>query len=144
MIIFPAVDIKQGQAVRLQQGQADKVTVFHNDPVSLAKYWQDLGATYLHVVDLDGAFQGEARSYKIVEQICASVDMSVQLGGGIRDEETVAQYLNAGVTRVILGTIALENYALFADLCTKFKGKIGVSLDSDHGVLKTRGWVNNC
>ena len=108
MIIFPAVDIQKGKAVRLKQGQADQVTVFADDPVACAVHWQDLGAQYLHVVDLDGAFQGAARSYHLVEQMCAKLTIPVQLGGGIRDQETVKRYLDCGVTRLIIGTMALE------------------------------------
>ena len=143
MIIFPAVDIQKGKAVRLKQGDAEQVTVFADDPVSCAKHWQDLGAKWLHVVDLDGAFQGEARSYAIVEQICTALSIPVQLGGGIRDQETARRYLDCGVTRLIIGTMALEEPNTFADLCAAFTGRIGVSLDCDQGRLKTRGWVKD-
>ena len=121
MIIFPAVDIQKGKAVRLRQGLADQVTVFNNDPVGAARNWQDLGAKWLHVVDLDGAFQGQARSFEIVRQIGHNLDIPVQLGGGIRDADTARGYLEAGVKRLIIGTMAL---------------------DADPGTLKTRGWVH--
>ena len=142
MIIYPAVDIQKGKAVRLRQGQADQVTVFNDDPVGAALHWQKLGAQWLHVVDLDGAFQGKARSFEIVRQICQSLAIPVQLGGGIRDAEIAQGYLNAGVKRLIIGTMALEEPGAFRELCKRFPQKIGVSLDADHGVLKTRGWVH--
>ncbi|MBO4335452.1 MAG: 1-(5-phosphoribosyl)-5-[(5-phosphoribosylamino)methylideneamino]imidazole-4-carboxamide isomerase [Desulfovibrio sp.] len=142
MIIFPAVDIQKGKAVRLRQGLADQVTVFNNDPVGAARNWQDLGAKWLHVVDLDGAFQGQARSFEIVRQICQNLDIPVQLGGGIRDADTARGYLEAGVKRLIIGTMALEEPEQFHALCQTFPQKIGVSLDADHGTLKTRGWVH--
>ncbi|MCR5813026.1 MAG: 1-(5-phosphoribosyl)-5-[(5-phosphoribosylamino)methylideneamino]imidazole-4-carboxamide isomerase [Desulfovibrio sp.] len=143
MIIYPAVDIQKGKAVRLRQGQADQVTVFHDDPVSAARHWQSLGAKWLHVVDLDGAFQGKARSFEIVRAICQSLVIPVQLGGGIRDAEIAKGYLEAGVSRLIIGTMALEDPKRFQELCQAFPQKIGVSLDADQGVLKTRGWVES-
>lgn len=141
MIILPAVDIKNGQAVRLKQGLKDEVTVFSADPCETAKKWQDLGAKYLHVVDLDGAFDGQARNYDLVAKICQTLTIPVQIGGGIRDEETAKRYLEAGVARLIIGTMAIEEPKRFAALCQKYPKKIGVSLDADQGVLKTHGWV---
>ncbi|MBQ7585224.1 MAG: 1-(5-phosphoribosyl)-5-[Desulfovibrionaceae bacterium] len=143
MIIFPAVDIQNGQAVRLKQGQADQATIFGEDPCEVALKWQELGAQYLHVVDLDGAFKGEARNYPLIKAICEKLSIPVQIGGGIRDEATIKRYLDCGVTRLILGTIGLENPDLFNRLCAKFPGQIGISLDADQGVLKTRGWVES-
>ena len=141
MILFPAVDIQDGKAVRLKQGRADESTVFAEDPTDAAKAWQARGAQWLHVVDLDGAFDGAAKSREIVRRICAELTIPVQLGGGIRDMETAKAYLDAGVTRLIIGTLALEQPELFAELCRAFPGRIGVSLDADGGKLKTRGWV---
>ncbi len=141
MIIFPAVDIKDGKAVRLRQGRADAATVFGNDPVDCALTWQAQGARYLHVVDLDGAFDGTPRNREIVRAICDAMCVPVQLGGGIRDAATAQAYFEAGVTRLIIGTMALEDPAAFADLCRRFPGRIGVSLDADAGRLKTKGWV---
>lgn len=143
MIIFPAVDIRKGQAVRLRQGAADKATVFADNPVDAALKWEKEGAQWLHVVDLDGAFAGDARSFDIVRDICASVSIPVQLGGGIRTAEIAASYLEAGVTRLIIGTMALEEPRAFADLCASHPGAVGVSLDADGAFLKTRGWVGS-
>ena len=143
MIIFPAVDIKGGQAVRLKQGKADQETVFSSDPVAMAKKWQEQGGKWLHVIDLDGAFSGEPVNRDLIERICSSVDMPVQLGGGIRDLETAKAYLDAGVSRLIIGTIALTDPELFGSICKAFPGKIGVSLDAEGGVLKTKGWVED-
>ena len=141
MILFPAVDIQNGKAVRLKQGRAHESTVFAEDPTDAAKAWEALGAQWLHVVDLDGAFDGAAKSREIVRRICTELSIPVQLGGGIRDMETARAYLDAGVTRLIIGTLALEQPELFAEMCRTFPGRIGVSLDAEGGKLKTRGWV---
>ena len=141
MILFPAVDIQDGKAVRLKQGRAHESTVFAEDPTDAAKAWEARGARWLHVVDLDGAFDGAAKSRKIVRRICTELSIPVQLGGGIRDMETARAYLDAGVSRLIIGTLALEQPDLFAEMCRAFPGRIGVSLDADGGKLKTRGWV---
>ena len=141
MILFPAVDIKGGQAVRLKRGRADALTVFSNDPLSMALHWQSEGARFLHLVDLDGAFDGLSPNTELVKKICAGLDIPVQLGGGIRSEEAVKTWLDAGVSRLILGTMALEDPPLFSRLCHAFPGRIGVSLDAENGRLKTRGWV---
>ena len=143
MIIFPAVDIKGGQAVRLKQGKADQETVFSSDPVAMAKKWQEQGGKWLHVIDLDGAFSGEPVNRELIKNICSSVNMPVQLVGGIRDLETAKAYLDAGVSRLIIGTIALTEPELFGSICKAFPGKIGVSLDAEGGVLKTKGWVED-
>ena len=141
MIIFPAVDIQDGKAVRLRQGRADDSTIFSPDPVAAARHWQVQGARWLHVVDLDGAFDGLPRSRDIVRAICSALDIPVQLGGGIRSEQIAEAYLDAGVERLIIGTLALEQPEAFAALCRRFPGRIGVSLDAEGGRLKTKGWV---
>ena len=141
MIIFPAVDIQNGKAVRLRQGRAGDSTVFSPDPVAAARHWQEQGARGLHVVDLDGAFDGLPRSRDLVRDICAALDIPVQLGGGIRSEAIARAYLDAGVQRLIIGTLALEQPDAFAALCRTFPGRIGVSLDAEGGRLKTKGWV---
>lgn len=141
MIIFPAVDIQDGKAVRLRQGRADESTIFSPDPVAAARHWQEQGARWLHVVDLDGAFDGLPRSRDMVRAICSALDIPVQLGGGIRSEQIAAAYLDAGVERLIIGTLALEQPEAFAALCRRFPGRIGVSLDAEAGRLKTKGWV---
>lgn len=141
MIIFPAVDLKDGRCVRLRRGRADDETVFSSDPVAMARHWQEQGGRWLHVVDLDGAFSGMPANFGLVRAICTALDIPVQLGGGIRDVATAKAYLDAGVERLIIGTVALEQPELFATLCSEFPGRIGVSLDAEGGKLKTKGWV---
>ena len=141
MILFPAVDIKNGQCVRLRQGRADDVTVFSPDPAAMARHWADLGAAWLHLVDLDGAFDGLPVNFELIRGICAEVSIPVQLGGGIRDLATARRYLEAGVRRLIIGTMALEEPEAFGKLRAALPGRIGVSLDAVDGVLKTKGWV---
>lgn len=141
MIVFPAVDIKEGACVRLKQGKADEVTVFDEDPLAPARHWASLGAEFLHVVDLDGAFSGEPLNKDLVRRICAEVGIPVQIGGGIRSAEVAKAYLEAGVERLIIGTMALEEPGRFAELCKLFPGRVGVSLDAVDGALKTKGWV---
>ena len=141
MILFPAVDIQDGKAVRLKQGRAHESTVFAENPLDAARAWEAKGARWLHVVDLDGAFDGAAKSREIVRHICTELSIPVQLGGGIRDMDTAKAYIRAGVSRLIIGTLALEQPDLFAELCRTFPGQIGVSLDADGGRLKSRGWV---
>lgn len=141
MIVFPAVDIQGGKAVRLRQGRAEESTIYAQDPLEAALAWQERGARWLHVVDLDGAFDGKPSNSRIVNRICAALSIPVQLGGGIRDAATAKAYLEAGVARVIIGTLALEKPEVFAGLCAAHPGKIGVSLDADNGRLKSRGWL---
>lgn len=146
MLVFPAIDIKNGECVRLRQGLAHEVTVFSKDPVAMARHWIDQGTSWLHLVDLDGAFSGAAVNAGLIESICtvcAQAGVSVQLGGGIRDLETARAYADAGVTRLIIGTIALAEPDVFHSLCTNLPGKVGVSLDADQGRLKTKGWVED-
>lgn len=143
MLIFPAVDLQGGQAVRLKQGKADESTVFSPDPVAAALRWRREGAEWLHLVDLDGAFQGESVNAAQVKAICAALDIPVQLGGGVRDEAAARMWFDAGVTRLIIGTLALEKPEEFSRICKLFPGRIGVSLDAADGRLKTRGWVKD-
>lgn len=143
MILFPAVDIKDGQCVRLRQGAADAVTVFSPDPQAMARHWADLGARWLHLVDLDGAFSGKPRNFDLISGICAALPIPVQLGGGIRDLETAGAYLEAGVRRIIIGTMALAEPETFAAVCRAFPGRVGVSLDAADGKLKVKGWVED-
>lgn len=143
MIIFPAVDIQNGKAVRLKQGLAHESTVFSPDPVAAARAWEERGAQWLHIIDLDGAFAGAPKSRDLIRAICSELTIPVQLGGGIRDKATATAYLEAGVRRLIIGTLALEQPDLFADLCASFPGRIGVSLDAAGGRLKTEGWVSD-
>jgi phosphoribosylformimino-5-aminoimidazole carboxamide ribotide isomerase len=143
VILFPAVDIKDGQCVRLRQGLADQVTVFSTDPEAMARHWAGQGAKWLHLVDLDGAFSGAPKNFDLIARICADVGIPVQLGGGIRDLGTAEAYIRAGVSRLIIGTMALADPETFALLCTAFPGRIGVSLDAVDGRLKTKGWVED-
>ena len=143
MILFPAVDIKDGECVRLRQGLENEVTVFSNDPAAMALHWANLGARRLHVVDLDGAFSGLPRNFELIERICSQLDIPVQLGGGVRSPEIAKNYIKAGVSRLIIGTLALENPELYGDICRALPGKIGVSLDAVDGRLKTKGWVED-
>jgi phosphoribosylformimino-5-aminoimidazole carboxamide ribotide isomerase len=143
MILYPAIDIKDGQCVRLKQGLADQVTVFSPDPVAMAAHWVGLGAKALHVVDLDGAFSGEPKNKDLVARICQAAGVPVQLGGGIRDLATAKTYAKAGVGRLIIGTMALADPGTFAALCREFPGRVGVSLDATAGKLKTKGWVED-
>ena len=139
MILFPAVDIKGGQAVRLRRGRADDSTVFSDDPVAAALQWQEQGAKFLHLVDLDGAFEGVSPNTDLVRRICEALSIPVQLGGGIRDEETAHRWLDAGVARLIIGTLALEDPARFAALCHACPGRIGVSV-AGWGIRRIR-WM---
>lgn len=143
MILFPAIDIKDGYCVRLKQGKADKETIFSADPVAMAKRWMSEGARWLHIVDLDGAFKGLPVNREIIAAIAKAVPIPMQVGGGIRLPATAKEYLDMGVDRLIMGTSALKDEAMFADLCAKYPDKIGVSLDADNGRLKSNGWVED-
>ena len=142
MIIFPAVDIKGGQCVRLKRGRPDLETVFESDPVKAALRWQEQGAEWLHLVDLDGAFSGKPVNLPLITRLCAALSIPVQMGGGIRDLDTAQAYCDGGVTRLIIGTLALEDPHAFEEICTNLPGRVGVSLDTQGGKLKTRGWVD--
>lgn len=140
MEVIPAVDIKGGKCVRLYQGDYNQETVFSEDPVAMALNWQAQGAGRLHVVDLDGAASGEPRNMAIVEAIVKRTGLPVQLGGGIRDEATVAKLLAIGINRVILGTAAVENSELVERLCQKYGEAIVVGIDARDGRVATHGW----
>jgi len=141
MLLIPAIDLKDGQCVRLRQGRMNDATVFSDDPAATAKRWADEGAQRLHVVDLDGATKGQAINFKVVEKIVAEVKIPVQIGGGIRDEETVQRYLNAGVQYVIIGTKAVNAPHFLHDLCIEFPRHIIVSLDAKDGRVALNGWT---
>ena len=143
MILFPAIDIKDGYCVRLAQGKADKETIFSADPVAMAKRWMSEGARWLHIVDLDGAFKGLPVNREIIAAIAKAVPIPIQLGGGIRLPATAKEYLDMGIDRLIIGTAALKEPGVFADLCARYPGKIGVSLDTHDGRLKSHGWVED-
>ena len=143
MLIFPAIDLVGGKAVRLRQGRAGDSTVFSADPVDAALRWQSEGAQWLHLIDLDGAFQGKSVNAALVAAICQKLSIPVELGGGIRGEDAARMWFDAGVERVIIGTLALEDPKTFARLCSLFPGRVGVSLDAVDGRLKSRGWVED-
>lgn len=141
MILFPAIDLKDGQCVRLQKGDMDAVTVFNDNPADQAKQFENQGFKYLHVVDLNGAFAGESVNGDAVEAIIKSVDMPVQLGGGIRTLEHIEAWLDRGLSRVILGTIAVRDPELVKEACKKFPGKIAVGIDARGGKVAVEGWA---
>jgi len=140
MEIIPAVDIKGGKCVRLYQGDYSKETVFSEDPVAVAFDWQAQGASRIHLIDLDGAASGEPRNIKVIEAIVKRTKSPVQLGGGIRNEASVAKLLGIGVNRVILGTVAVENLELVERLCQKYGEAIVVGIDARDGHVATQGW----
>ena len=141
MKIIPAVDIKEGRCVRLSQGLADQETVYSDDPVAMACHWDEEGASLVHVVDLDGAFNGQPANADIVKKIIYNSSVDIQVGGGIRNLQTIESYINAGAYRVILGTIAQENPKFVADACKEFPGKIMVGIDARDGNVAVKGWV---
>lgn len=142
MIIFPAADILGGKAVRLKRGVREDATIF-GDPEEMALRWRDQGADWLHVIDLDAAFDGASENDVVIKRIIARTGLKVQVGGGVRDADSARKYLDAGAERVIIGTLALENSDLFGEICALFPGRVGVSLDAVAGRLKTRGWVKD-
>ena len=142
MQIYPAIDIKNGRAVRLVQGLADNVTDY-GAPVNAAMNWKDQGATYLHVVDLDGAFDGESQNLPLIEEIVKKTGLPVELGGGIRTMEDVERVLELGVKRVIIGSAAVKNPQFVKEACEKYGDKIAVGIDALHGTVRTEGWIKD-
>jgi len=141
MLLIPAIDIKDGKCVRLRQGRMEESTVYSDDPVAAAKRWVDAGARRLHLVDLDGAVAGKPENADVVNEIAqAYPDIPIQVGGGIRDEDTIQTYLDAGVTYVIIGTKAVTTPHFVADVCLEFPSHIIVGLDAKNGKLATDGW----
>lgn len=141
MILFPAIDLKQGQAVRLKLGDMAQATVFNDDPAAQARIFEKQGFEYLHVVDLDGAFAGESRNAAAVEAILKAVKMPVQLGGGIRTLPHVEGWLGKGLSRVILGTVALRDPELVKAAARAFPGRIAVGIDARGGKVAVEGWA---
>ena len=141
MILFPAIDLKDGACVRLQQGDMSRVTVFSNDPAAQARAFQRTGFEWLHLVDLNGAFEGRPVNAKAVEAILSAITIPAQLGGGIRDLKTIAMWLEKGISRVILGTIAVQNPDLVRQACTAFPGQIAVGIDARGGKVAVEGWA---
>jgi phosphoribosylformimino-5-aminoimidazole carboxamide ribotide isomerase len=141
MILFPAIDLKNGEAVRLQQGDMARATTFNRDPAAQAKAFERQGFEYLHIVDLDGAFAGKPMNAGAVERILATVDIPVQLGGGIRDRATVEAWLAKGVSRVIIGTAAVRNPPLVREAARAYPGRVAVGLDARDGKVAVEGWA---
>ncbi len=141
MIIFPAIDLKEGQAVRLQQGDMARATVFNADPAAQAKAFEDQGFEYLHIVDLDGAFAGKPVNGDAVDNILKTVSMPVQLGGGIRNMTTIEGWLGRGIDRVIIGTAAVRDPELVKAASRQFPGRVAVGLDARDGKVAVEGWA---
>jgi len=141
MILFPAIDLKDGQCVRLVKGEMAQATVFNTDPAAQAREFERQGFRYLHIVDLNGAFEGKPVNGAAVDAILASVSIPVQLGGGIRDMATIEAWLNKGISRVILGTVAVKQPELVTQACAKFPGRIAVGIDARGGMVAVEGWA---
>jgi len=141
MILYPAIDLKDGQAVRLVRGEMDQATVFNDNPAAQAQSFVAAGCEWLHLVDLNGAFAGEPVNAAPVEAILKACDVPAQLGGGIRDMATIAGWIEKGLARVILGTVAVENPGLVRDAAREFPGHIAVGIDARNGMVATKGWA---
>jgi phosphoribosylformimino-5-aminoimidazole carboxamide ribotide isomerase len=141
VILFPAIDLKNGKAVRLEQGDMARATIFHSDPAEQARAFAAQGFDYLHIVDLDGAFAGKPMNAAAVERILAAVRIPVQLGGGIRDQATIEGWLGKGISRVVIGTAAVRDPALVKAAAEKFPGRVAVGLDARDGKVAVEGWA---
>jgi len=140
MLIIPAIDLREGKCVRLVEGRLDRETVYSDDPVAVARLWEDQGARRLHVVDLDGAFSGSPKNMEIIRGILTAVSIPVQVGGGIRDMAVIEELLNLGVSRVILGTAAIINPGLVAEACRRYDEAVVVGIDARNGKVAIEGW----
>ncbi|MGJ8586205.1 MAG: 1-(5-phosphoribosyl)-5-[(5-phosphoribosylamino)methylideneamino]imidazole-4-carboxamide isomerase [Marinosulfonomonas sp.] len=141
MILYPAIDLKDGACVRLYKGEMDQATVFNDNPAAQAVAFEQAGCEWLHLVDLNGAFAGEPVNGAAVEAILAETNIPAQLGGGIRDMATIEAWLSKGLARVILGTVAVENPTLVREAAAAFPGQVAVGLDARNGMVATRGWA---
>jgi len=140
MIIIPAIDLKDGKCVRLLQGKKEEITIYSDDPVSIAKHWVALGAELLHIVDLDGAFTGQQKNLDIIIAIRRTVDIPIQVGGGIRDMEKMEKLINLGIDRIILGTSAAQEPEVVRKACERFPGRVIAGIDARSGKVAIRGW----
>jgi phosphoribosylformimino-5-aminoimidazole carboxamide ribotide isomerase len=142
VLIIPAIDLKDGRCVRLQQGRMDSATVFSDDPVAMARHWAGEGAKRLHIVDLNGAVAGRPKNEKVIRDMIAAVGgrLQIQLGGGIRDLDTIESYLDAGVTYIVVGTAAVKNPGFLSDACYAFPGHVIAGLDAKEGKVAVDGW----
>lgn len=141
MLIIPAIDLKDGKCVRLEQGLMNKATVYSDDPATTARHWESQGAELLHVVDLDGAFAGIPKNLDAIKAIRKAVRMPIEVGGGIRDIATIDVLISIGIDRIILGTAAIENPAFVQQACEKFPGKIIIGIDAKDGMVAIKGWA---
>ena len=141
MIVIPAIDLKDGKCVRLLQGKKEEVTVYSDDPPSMAKHWQDLGGELLHVVDLDGAFTGEQHNFSKIKAIREAIDIPIEVGGGIRDVERIDKLIDLGVDRTIIGTSAAKDPEMVRQACEKYPGRVLVGIDAKDGKVAIKGWV---
>ena len=142
MLIIPAIDLKDGKCVRLSQGKKEHETVFSDNPVHVAEAWKEQGAEYLHIVDLDGAFEGEPRNTHIIKLIRKNVDIHLQVGGGIRHKQAMQELFDVGIDRLVIGTRALDSPDWVLDICTEFPGKIAVGIDAENGKVAVKGWTS--
>jgi phosphoribosylformimino-5-aminoimidazole carboxamide ribotide isomerase len=143
VILYPAIDLKDGACVRLRRGDMDAATIYSSDPAAQARAWQDAGCEWLHVVDLNGAFTGRSVNGDAVSAILEAARVPLQLGGGIRDMAAVERWLEAGVRRVILGSAAVKNPALVRNACRAFPGRVAVGIDARDGIVATEGWAES-
>jgi phosphoribosylformimino-5-aminoimidazole carboxamide ribotide isomerase len=141
LIIIPAVDIKDGKCVRLLQGRKDKETVFSDDPVAMARRWQQEGARRIHVIDLDGAFEKKPKNLAVIERMIQEIDVPIQVGGGIRERKDVDRYIQVGADKVIIGTEAIRNPDLVAECCKDYPNRVVVAIDARGGLVAIEGWV---
>lgn len=141
MIVIPAIDLKEGKCVRLEQGLMEKDTVFNDNPGEQARAWQNQGAELLHIVDLDGAFAGQPKNKEAIVAILNAITIPAQLGGGIRDIATIEAYLSLGLSRVIIGTAAQRNPELVREACERFPSQIVVGIDAKNGMVAVQGWA---
>ena len=143
MIIFPAIDLRGGKCVRLFKGDFSRETIFSDNPSAVAVKWQEMGAQYLHVVDLDGALHGETKNRAAIRSILGAVRIPVELGGGLRSMESIEGALSAGIQRVILGSAAVEDPSLVKEACQRFGDRIVVAIDARDGIVATQGWESS-
>lgn len=143
MIVIPAIDLKDGKCVRLRQGRMETSSLFNEDPAAQARQWENLGASRIHVVDLNGSVDGEPVNLRYVEAIVRRVNVPVQLGGGIRDEATVRRYLDTGVSAVILGTLAVKEPERTMQMMALFPGHVAIGIDARHGNVAVQGWTES-
>jgi phosphoribosylformimino-5-aminoimidazole carboxamide ribotide isomerase len=141
MLIIPAIDLKEGKCVRLEQGLMDKATVYSDDPATTARHWEAQGAEFLHVVDLDGAFAGKPKNLDAIKAIRAAIRIPIEVGGGIRDMATIRTLVSIGINRIILGTAAIENPSFVQEACGEFPSRIIVGIDAKEGLVAIKGWA---